>query len=289
MKSAIFSACSRRSGHLRHCCSPMHAACCSCRLHAWRPRSPYREEIAGTPALWTCSRSACGWTRCCSATSCSPRASRWRCWPARRWRDGLVAAYFAAWAFVLVYLELATPPFIAEYGKPPRSGLLEYLVVPARGTATLWANHKLGLVGVPLVAALAAWLAWRASLIALAAAPTWAGSRRVLMLPLVARRAVRRLSFQPGAATGQHQYGELQRQPARERAHDELDLHGWAMPWRACATRRTRPRCTATCRGPRCSRGCSATCTCRTARSPMRRRRSSIAKPRSCRPERPTS
>jgi phosphoglycerol transferase MdoB-like AlkP superfamily enzyme len=105
--------------------------------------------------------------------------------PARPWRDRLVAAYFAAWAFLLVYLELATPPFIAEYGKRPDRVFLEYLVYPREVLPTLWANHKLGLVGVPLIGALAAWLAWRTSRAAMSAAPAWRWSRRALMLPLV--------------------------------------------------------------------------------------------------------
>lgn len=56
---------------------------------------------------------------------------------------------------------------------------------PREVLPTLWANHKAGLIVVPLVAALAAWLAWRASRTALAAAPAWGGARRALMLPLV--------------------------------------------------------------------------------------------------------
>jgi len=145
----------------------------------------YREEIAGTPALWHMFPIGLRMDTVLLCYLLLAPGLALALLPARRWRDGLVAAYFAAWAFVLVYLELATPPFIAEYGKRPDRVFLEYLVYPREVLPTLWANHKLGLVGVPLVAALAAWLAWRASLIALAAAPTWGGSRRVLMLPLV--------------------------------------------------------------------------------------------------------
>jgi len=105
--------------------------------------------------------------------------------PVRRWRDGLVAGYMAAATFVLVYFEVATPPFIAEYDKRPDRVFIEYLVYPREVFAMLWANHKLGLVAVPLVAGAAAWLAWRGGRAAIAAAPDWGWSRRALMLPLV--------------------------------------------------------------------------------------------------------
>jgi phosphoglycerol transferase MdoB-like AlkP superfamily enzyme len=105
--------------------------------------------------------------------------------PARRERDGLVAGWFALWAAVLVYLELATPSFIAEYDKRPDQIFLEYLIYPREVLRTLWAGHKLALFGVPLVAGLFAWLAWRSSRAALAAAPTWPWRRRLLALPLV--------------------------------------------------------------------------------------------------------
>jgi len=145
----------------------------------------YRGDIAGTPALWLMFPIGLRMDTVLLCYLLLAPGLGLALFPARRWRDGLVAAYLAAWAFVLVYLELATPPFIAEYGKRPDRVFLEYLVYPREVLPTLWANHKLGLVGVPLVAGLAAWLAWRASRAALAAAPTWGGPRRALMLPLV--------------------------------------------------------------------------------------------------------
>ncbi len=105
--------------------------------------------------------------------------------PARRERDWLVAGYFALWAALIVYLELATPPFIVEYGKRPDRIFLEYLIYPREVLRVLWANHKLGLFGVPLVAGLIAWLSWRGSRLVLAAASVWPWWQRALGLPLV--------------------------------------------------------------------------------------------------------
>jgi phosphoglycerol transferase MdoB-like AlkP superfamily enzyme len=145
----------------------------------------YREDIAGTPELWRMFPIGLRMDTVLLCYLLLAPGLALALLPAVRWRDRLVAGYIAAWAFLLVYLELATPPFIAEYGKRPDRVFLEYLVYPREVLPTLWANHKLGLVGVPVVAALAAWLAWRASRKSLAAAPAWGGGRRALMLPLV--------------------------------------------------------------------------------------------------------
>jgi phosphoglycerol transferase MdoB-like AlkP superfamily enzyme len=145
----------------------------------------YRDEIAGTPELWRMFPIGLRMDTVLLSYLLLAPGFVVALLPARPWRDRLVAGYFAAWAFLLVYLELATPPFIAEYGKRPDRIFLEYLVYPREVLPTLWANHKLGLVGVPLAGALAAWLAWRASRAATSAAPTWHWSRRALMLPLV--------------------------------------------------------------------------------------------------------
>jgi phosphoglycerol transferase MdoB-like AlkP superfamily enzyme len=145
----------------------------------------YRDEITGTPELW---RMFAIGLRMDTVLLCylllAPGLAL-ALFPAARWRDRLIAAYLAAGAFLLVYLELATPPFIAEYGKRPDRVFLEYLVYPREVLPTLWASHKRGLIGVPLVAGLAAWLAWRAGRAALHAAPSWGWARRALMLPLV--------------------------------------------------------------------------------------------------------
>ena len=104
--------------------------------------------------------------------------------PAWGWRDRLVAGYLAACAFLVVYLEFATPPFIEEYDKRPDRVFIEYLVYPKEVFTMLWANHKLGLVGVPIAAGLAGWLVWRASRAVLASSPVWRWPRRLLALAL---------------------------------------------------------------------------------------------------------
>jgi phosphoglycerol transferase MdoB-like AlkP superfamily enzyme len=105
--------------------------------------------------------------------------------PAGRARDALVAGWLAAWAMLIVYLELATPPFMAAYDKRPDHVFIEYLVYPREVFRVLWAEHKLGLFGAPLVAGLVAWGTWCVGRGALASAPAWPWWQRALVLPLV--------------------------------------------------------------------------------------------------------
>ena len=87
----------------------------------------YQGDIAGTPALWRMFPIGLRMDTVLLCYLLLAPGLVLALLPARRWRDGLVAAYLAACAFVLVYLELATPPFIAEYGKRPDRVFLEYL------------------------------------------------------------------------------------------------------------------------------------------------------------------
>jgi len=145
----------------------------------------YRDAIAGTPELWWMFPMGLRMDAVLLCYLLLPPALAVAALPAGRGRDALVAAWLALWAALIVYLELATPPFIAEYDKRPDRIFLEYLIYPREVLHVLWANHKLGLFGMPLVAGLAAWGAWRVARVAFAAAPAWRWWHRLLVLPLV--------------------------------------------------------------------------------------------------------
>lgn len=145
----------------------------------------YRSEFSGTPDLWLVFPIGLRMDTMLLCYLLLVPAFVIALSPTGRWRDGVVAGYFAVCAFVLVYLELATPPFVAEYAKRPDRVFIEYLVYPREVFTMLWANHKLGLIGVPLAAGFMAWLTWRASRSALRSTPSWYGLRRALVLPLV--------------------------------------------------------------------------------------------------------
>ena len=145
----------------------------------------YRDAIAGTPDLWLMFVLGLRMDTVLVCYLLLLPALVLAVLPAGRWRDLPVAAWFALWAALIVYLELATPPFIAEYDKRPDRIFLEYLVYPREVLRVLWANHKLGLFGVPLIAGAIAWMSWHGSRRALAVAPAWRWWHRALVLPLV--------------------------------------------------------------------------------------------------------
>lgn len=72
-----------------------------------------------------------------------------------------VSLWLAACLSVLLFLELATPAFMAEYGLRPNRLFFEYLVYPREVVATLWHGRPWQLVLTPLLVALAFWLELR--------------------------------------------------------------------------------------------------------------------------------
>lgn len=100
------------------------------------------------------------------------------------WRRGLVA-WLALAAGALVFMELATPSYVEQYGVRPSRIFLEYLIYPREVFSTLWAAYKLPLLLSPVLLAAAMVLAWRwGHRLARAAAP-WSWRRRALVLPLL--------------------------------------------------------------------------------------------------------
>jgi len=162
----------------------------------------YRDAYAGTPGVWWMFPLGLRMDTLLLSYLLLAPALVLALLPAGRARDAIVAAHFALSASVVVCLELATPPFLAEYDKRPDRLFLEYLVYPRELLRTLWAGHALPLVGVPLAAAAAGGLAFGASRAALARAPAWRWQRRAWVAPLVVGALVAgaRSSLEPRAA-----------------------------------------------------------------------------------------
>lgn len=70
----------------------------------------------------------------------------------------LLAASLAAIAFV----ELATPSFVGEFGLRPNRLFVEYLDSPREVGATVWAEHRAGLLTALTLVAAVSWGGWRA-------------------------------------------------------------------------------------------------------------------------------
>lgn len=97
----------------------------------------------------------------------------------------LVAVWSALVAGLLVFLEVATPSYIAQYGVRPSRIFLEYLIYPREVLATLWGAYRLQLVAGPLVLLAVFGVAWRAMGHLARVAPRWRWWHRLLVLPLV--------------------------------------------------------------------------------------------------------
>lgn len=66
---------------------------------------------------------------------------------------------FSLW--LLVFMEVATPGFMAEYGLRPNYIFVEYLIYPAEVSKTLWLGHKPELLAGLVIGGLSAWLGWK--------------------------------------------------------------------------------------------------------------------------------
>ena len=108
--------------------------------------------------------------------------------PALRPVRMIVSLWLAACLSALLFLELATPGFMAEYGLRPNRLFIEYLVYPREVFSTLWHGRPWQLVLAPVMVAVAFWLglrlAWRLSAQPSAGVP-WALRAVVAVLVLL--------------------------------------------------------------------------------------------------------
>ncbi|EPR4994556.1 LTA synthase family protein [Vibrio navarrensis] len=76
------------------------------------------------------------------------------------WRT-LLRVWLVAGLWILVYMELATPPFIMEYDLRPNRLFVEYLIYPKEVFSMLWSGYKLELF-IGLIGSVATlWFGWK--------------------------------------------------------------------------------------------------------------------------------
>ncbi|KGK21494.1 hypothetical protein DC58_16445 [Vibrio navarrensis] len=76
------------------------------------------------------------------------------------WRT-LLRVWLVAGLWILVYMELATPPFIMEYDLRPNRLFVEYLIYPKEVFGMLWSGYKLELF-IGLIGSVATlWFGWK--------------------------------------------------------------------------------------------------------------------------------
>jgi len=120
--------------------------------------------------------------------------------PTAEWAGRLAQRLLDGWLMLavvaLVFLEAATPDFMAEYGLRPNRLFLEYLIYPKEVVSTLLRGHLLStLLGV-LAVALVCWGLWRGlrrmrSATSSAASPWWLRLPLAVIVLLLSALAVR--------------------------------------------------------------------------------------------------
>ncbi len=102
----------------------------------------------------------------------------------RYWKP-LFAVYFALLASLMVYLEVATIPFVDQYDIRPNRIFVEYLIYPKEVFGMLWASYKVELVTAVVILMFTVRYSWRAGNHLLFNHAQWPYWQRLLVLPVV--------------------------------------------------------------------------------------------------------
>lgn len=99
--------------------------------------------------------------------------------------QSLLAGYMTIAMGLIVYMEVATIPFLAEYDQRPDGKFIEYLKHTNEVFGTLWKVYKVELAVGLLALLLVSTFVWRRTKKIIRNYPEWSLSRRLLLLPLV--------------------------------------------------------------------------------------------------------
>lgn len=102
-----------------------------------------------------------------------------------RWWRPVIAAWFTLVMLVLVFMEIATGPFLAQYDTRPNRLFFEYLNYPREVFATVWAGYKAHVIIAIVALAATGYYGWRMFARLLIAADPWPYRKRLVVLPLV--------------------------------------------------------------------------------------------------------
>lgn len=103
----------------------------------------------------------------------------------KTWWQALTGAWLTCCAIFLVFMEVATPPFISEYDTRPNRIFIEYLDHPREVFSTLWAEHSLSLFagGISVIATV--WIIGRMLRHLFSRSQGWSLLRTLIALPVV--------------------------------------------------------------------------------------------------------
>lgn len=92
---------------------------------------------------------------------------------------------FALFAAVIVYMEVATVPFVAEYDSRPNRIFIDYLIYPREVFGTIWADYKLNIFVAIILVGITLFFTWRVSHRLCHDHRAWSVKKRLIIFPLV--------------------------------------------------------------------------------------------------------
>ena len=93
--------------------------------------------------------------------------------------------WLTIFAALIVFMELATPPFVRQYGIRPDRRFFEYLDHPHEVFSTIWADYKGMLILSIAIVAFTIWAVWSMSQKLGRASQAWTARQRLLACPLI--------------------------------------------------------------------------------------------------------
>lgn len=97
-----------------------------------------------------------------------------------------IGVWLTGWLTFLVFMELATPSFLNEYGVRPNRLFIEYLIYPREVIGLLWGHYKLPLFVAAILLPLTTFFFWRFYKRVTRQLQNWRFSKRLLVFPLLA-------------------------------------------------------------------------------------------------------
>ncbi len=97
----------------------------------------------------------------------------------------ILRVWLTVWTTFLLFMEMATPSFLNEYGIRPNRLFIEYLIYPQEVLGLLWGQYKLPLLLAALLLPLAAIGAWRLYGHGVPCRQHWSWKKRLAVFPLM--------------------------------------------------------------------------------------------------------
>jgi len=95
------------------------------------------------------------------------------------------AALFSLLAVIIVYMEVASIPFVAQYDSRPNQLFINYLIYPREVFGTIFADYKFEIFVAVVLAGTTLFYGWRLSIILIRDQHSWSTRRRLMVLPII--------------------------------------------------------------------------------------------------------